>query len=407
MLSTFNFPLLTSSMSLFSKNESYLGVDIGAHGIKLVELKKTKNRSQLWTYGIAEQTLDIHLPEVKDKTPEELISDGKTTPFDNGMGEDAPKKKKKNDELPELSDPRINKYAKLLKELAREANVSTKLATASLPVSYVFHTVLNLPVVEDKKLEKVVRAEVEKFLPKPIDEMQIVHQKIPDKINPENPKEKKQNMSVLVTAAPKVLIQFYSNIFSKAGLQLQELETEAFALERSLVGIDRSTAMIVDIGSERTNFFIIDQGLPLVHRSISQGGMMINKIIAKELSVEMDIAEQIKKDLSNLKPGSDVLDTEIFKPILDSILKEIKYSFDMFLSQSGNEDKRPEKIIFTGGTSLLPFFVSEAKKQFNMRAFVGDPWARVVYQQGLKQVLDDIAPRMSVSIGLAMRNIIK
>ena len=35
-----------------------------------------------------------------------------------------------------------------------------------------------------------------------------------------------------------------------------------------------------------------------------------------------------------------------------------------------------------------------------MKVFVGDPWARVVYQQGLKGILNDLGPRMGVSIGL-------
>ena len=39
-------------MSLFRKKDSYVGVDIGANGMKLVELHKAKGRAQLWTYGI-------------------------------------------------------------------------------------------------------------------------------------------------------------------------------------------------------------------------------------------------------------------------------------------------------------------------------------------------------------------
>jgi Tfp pilus assembly PilM family ATPase len=52
------------SMSVFQKTEGYLGVDLGAGGIKMVELHKTKGRPQLWTYGIAHQALDIHLQQL-------------------------------------------------------------------------------------------------------------------------------------------------------------------------------------------------------------------------------------------------------------------------------------------------------------------------------------------------------
>ncbi len=376
-------------MGLFSNKESYLGVDIGANGIKLVELHTTKGRPQLWTYAMADSPLDIHIKSSPSKSPKELIDESKHRL--------TPSKK----EMPQgLDDPRIAKYAKILKGLLKEARVTTKKTTASLPVSYVFHAVLTLPEADDKELGRMVTAEVEKMLPRPIDEMQVVHQKIPQS---KSDKEKKY-IHVLVTAAPKDLVRFYTAIFQRAGLELQELETEAFAIERSLVGRDSATSMVVDIGAERTNFFIIDSSLPLVHRSINIGGNTFDKIIEQTLDIENSLVLQIKKDVSRIK---NKLNPEIFMPALEPIIKEIEYGFDLFLSQIGNEGKKPEKIILTGGSAVLPFIADEIKKNFDMKVFVGDPWARVVYQEGLKPVLDDIGPRMSVSIGLALRNIIK
>jgi len=161
--------------------------------------------------------------------------------------------------------------------------------------------------------------------------------------------------------------------------------------------------MVVDIGAERTNFFIIDKGLPITHRSVSEGGNTIDTILAKALGVEKDLASQIKTDLSKMQK----VPSEVFMPLIDIITKEIEYSFDLFLSQTGNEGKKPEKIVLTGGASVMPFFKEEIEKKFPLKVFVGDPWARTVYQDGLKQILDGLGPRMAVSIGLAMRNIVK
>ena len=380
-------------MSLFSKKEAYVGIDIGARGIKLVELHKTKSRPQLWTYGILDEELDIHLPKTGMKSPEEILAEDGSAFLNSKKG----KEKKSSKELPELEDPRIDKYAKLLKELVKSSKVTTNIATASLPVSYIFHAVLNLPKVEDKEIEAIVKTEVKKMSPRPIEEMQIVHQKIP------NEDEKAKTISILVTAVPKVLVQFYTLIFQKAGLQLQELETEAFALERSLIGRDKATSIVVDIGAERTNFFIIDKGLPITHRSVSEGGNAINMALAKALGVEIEIASQIKKDLSRMQKVPD----HVFMPLVDIITKEIAYSFDLFASQAGNEGKKPEKIILTGGVSVMPFFKEEIEKRFPLKVFVGDPWARTVYQDGMRKILDGLGPRMAVSIGLAMRNIVK
>jgi len=381
-------------MSLFSKTESYLGVDIGAHGIKLVELRRTKGRPQLWTYGIDDESLDIHLQADAEKTAADLVLE------DNPALTKQIKKKKENEPL-EFSDPRVDRYADLLKQLLKAAKVSTKRATASLPVSYIFHAIVTLPKVDDKEIEHMVMAELKKMLSRPIEEMQVVFQKIPES---ENDKQKKY-LRILVTAAPRALVKFYSSIFSRAGLELQELETEAFAIERSLVGRDNATSMVVDMGAERTNFFIIDQSLPLTHRSINIGGDLIDKILLANLGLEKkEQAQQVKHDLEHL---SGSLKAEIFEPVLEPIIKEIEYGFDLYLNQSGNVGKRPEKIVLTGGCAVIPFIKEHIAAKFPMKVFVGDPWARVVYQDGLKSTLAEVGPRMSVAIGLALRNIVK
>jgi type IV pilus assembly protein PilM len=383
-------------MSLFKKTESYLGVDIGSHGIKLVELKKAKGRPQLWTYGFTTNGVDIHLTSQDSsvgKSPEELLEE-------RGSIISSPKRENKSIIDVSKNDPRIDKYSEMLKELWKQANASTNIVTASLPVSYVFHSVVTLPQVDEKELSYHVNAKVKKMLPRPIEEMQVVHQVIP------NGDKNAKFIRVLVTAAPKKLISFYTNIFQKAGLQLAELETEAFSLERALVGRDKSTSMIVDIGAERTNFFIIDESVPVTHQSIRAGGKDVNHIIMKHLGIDENNASQIKKDIAKMSESETENFVKIFDRILNPIVKEIDYSFKLFLKQTGNQEKHPEKIILTGGSSVLPFVSKYISSKFDMKVFLGDPWARVVYQQGLKPILDDLGPRMSVSIGLALRNIV-
>lgn len=373
-------------MSLFgNKSESYIGVDIGAHGIKLVELRRAKSRPQLWTYGIAEERLDIH-PSGAEKPLDELLHD----PVPNATLKVAVKDN-------EFDEAKIEHYAELLKNLVKTARVSGRRAASSLPVSHVFHTIINLPKVPDKEIDALVAAEVTKVLSQPIDEVQIVHQQVPL-----SEALSKQYIRLLVTAAPKKMVSFYSGIFQKAGLELQELETEAFALARSLVGRDETLTMTVDIGAERTNFSLIDKGLPMTQRSLHLGGQILDRLIADRLGVSLTQAMHMKHDLATMSDTS--LSFEPFIRFLEPIAKEIQYHFDLYLSQSGNEGRRPEKIILTGGAALFPPISAYLKQQFPVRVFIGDPWARVIYQDGLKPILNDIAPRMAVSIGLALRH---
>ncbi len=283
--------------------------------------------------------------------------------------------------------------------LLKKARVTTNLATASLPVSHIFHTIVTLPKVDkESDIDKYINAELKKVLSRPIEEMQIVHQKIPNK------KDDKY-VRVLVTAVPKSLVAFYSAIFQKAGLELRELETEAFAIERSLVGKDTATMMVVDIGAERTNFFIIDGGLPMTHRSIQIGGKNLNAVLLQEMGVSDELVDDIKADIAGLDWKKK--DMSIFDVVLNPILKEVEYSFDLFLGQTGNEGKKPEKIVLTGGSCVFPPLKLRLEEKFDMRVFVGDPWARIVYQDELKPLLSTLGPRMAVSIGLALRNVVE
>jgi type IV pilus assembly protein PilM len=375
-------------MPLFQKTESFVGVDIGAHGMKVVELRKNKNRPQLWTYGAIDEALDIHATNVQDKAPDQLlgepISSATLPPPTESMDQTA----------------RIDHYAKLLKEVLKRAKVTSRMAVASLPVSYVFHTIITLPQLSEKEVLQHVEAKISKLLPRPASEMQVVHQTIPQT----EPEKQRKNMRVLVTAAPKEIIQFYTRIFERAGLHLAELETEAFALERSLVGRDTSTVLVVDMGAERTNFFIMDQGLPVTHRSIQIGGTLIDSLLADRLGVKRDVASDMKHDLAHVDP--QVIRDLLFAQVIEPMMKEVQYGFELYLRQTGNEMKRPEKIILTGGSALIPAIQAELSKTFPLKVFIGDPWARVVYQQGLKPVLDAYGPRMAVAIGLALRNIV-
>lgn len=390
----------------FNTTKSYLGVDIGAGGAKIVELKKEKNRPVLFTYGLTTENQNIHQLFVKkEKTVSELLIEdsvgGKQT-LKADRGE-----KDGDVEILALQEEQINKYVEVLKAVCHEAETVSKTAIVSLPVSAVFHAVVTLPLVDRRDFTNILNAEIKKLLPRPIDEMAIDYQ-----ILPSAPEARSQK--ILVNAVPRELVVFYTKIFQKSGLVLEALEPESVALQRALVGRDGSVILLIDMGAERTNFFIIDQTVPVTHHSIESGGIKMNKIMQNILGVEEMEIERMKHDLSvYLAPqGAGAMGdmnkfVELFMPVIDPIIKEIQYSFDLFLRQSGNEGKKPEKIILTGGAAMLPGLAGFISDKFKIKCYVGDPWARVVYQDGLKPVLNSIGSRMSVAIGLALRDIVK
>jgi type IV pilus assembly protein PilM len=367
-------------MGLFSKTESYLGIDIGAHGIKLVELHNVKGRPQLWTYGILDKKFGIHA------STETVIS---SASLDDSNMSGAQIGSVVFDEA------RVDDYASMLKELLKQSKVTTKRVTASLPVSFVFHSIVTLPIIEEKDRTPIIMAQVSKLVSQPANELQVIYQLLPSQ--EKNPKFQR----FLVTSAPKSIVAFYTAIFQKAGLELAELETGAFAVERSLVGKDVTTTMVVDMGAERTNFFIIDNGLPMTHRSIQIGGDIIETILQNAFGLE-DLTGQLMRDVARM-PANQI-PSEIFTRVLNPIIKEVEYNFDMYLQQTANEGKRPQKIVITGGAGMFPLIEKSLRETFDVKVFIGDPWARVVYPQSLRPTLAAIGPRMAASIGLALRH---
>ena len=382
-------------MFSFFQPQSYIGVDLGAGGVKLVELRKEKNRPVLFTYGLTAGRHDIHqLMAPAEKTARDLLGERQVEPE---VGADIKSQTR-------VDDLQVEKYAKLIREACHASGTVSKKAVVSLPVSAVFHAMVTLPRMEKKDFNTVLRAEVKKLLPRPLEEMALDYQILPDLGNTKDER-------VLINAVPKEMVSFYTRVFQKAGLILEALEPESTALVRSLVGKDGAVIMIIDVGAERTNFFIIDQSVPVTHHSIEAGGHKMDNILKNILDLDMTTTEQVKYDLSDyLGSGKNNITSEeflqIFTPIIDPILKEIEVSLDLYLRQSNNIGKRLEKVVLTGGAGLLPYLSTFIADKFKLKCYVGDPWARMVYQNGLKPILNKIGPRMSVAIGLALRSMV-
>lgn len=380
----------------FGKPQSYLGVDLGAGGVKLVELRNEKKRPVLFTYGFTRASNDIH--QLLFKQESSLPENTTFKPVD-ATAVAAP--------VVKVDQERIAEYAAMIKAVCKEAKTQSKVAVASLPVSSVFHAIVTLPIVKREEFDRILKAEIKKLLPYPLEEMVIDSQILP------SPPESR-NQRVLVNAVPRAIVVFYTKVFQQAGLTLDSLEPESIALARSLVGRDTATGVLVDIGAERTNFFIVDQAVPVTHHSIERGGDKMNAIVAAGLGIPVDYtSEQMKHDVfsyllahPNETPIGKAQFTEMFYSIIDPILKEIDYSLELYLRQTANLNKRPEKVVLTGGSAIMPFLAEAIAEKFKIKCFIGDPWGRVVYQDSLRPILQSVGPRMSVAIGLALRNMV-
>lgn len=354
-------------MGLFSSQDksSYIGLDIGYGGMKLVELRNEKGRARLVTYAY------VNMPS--ESLEKSILNDAAGS-------------------------------ADILKQMLAKARTTTKKVAAALPLSSVFSTVLSVPSIDEKEVKDLAFAQVKKLLPWPVEEA-AVDLKVIDKV--EKTEVAKASTRVLVSAAPKSLVSKYTEVFKLAGLEPVALETEGFAEIRSLIGKDKSTILLLDIGSLRTNVIVVEKGVPFVIRSIGTGGNAITQTIARTLGIPTDQAETMKRDIKSMQGFTPTGDLRpILTVLVKPILEEIRYSINMYQSQDQDTaNRRIEKIILTGGSSLLPRLAEFLTQELNINTYLGDPWARVVYPADLRPVLDELGPRYAVCIGCAMREV--
>lgn len=344
-------------MGILSSSPSYLGIDVGATSIKLVELQKEGGSPRLLTYGFSE---DIKFDQ-------------------NDWQKDA------------------RYVAKVLKRICNEAGVVGNNAVSALPTFSVFSSILNLSNVSKSEIASAVHWEAKKVIPLPLEEMILDWKKI------DEDDKNAEGVKVLLTGAPRTLVKKYIDIFKEAQINLLSLETETFSLIRSLLGNDKSTIMLLELGAGTTDVTIVDKGIPMFNRSIDVGGRSITKALSNFLNIGNDRAEQFKCDL-----GIDAINSQnetAIKVVTDAIspiVNEMKYAMNLFETKN---KKKTEKIVLSGGSSLLPNITEYLSKVLDVNVIIGDPWSRISYHKDMSPLLNEIGPRMSVAVGLAMREI--
>jgi len=343
---------------MFGKPKKYLGIDLGSTSIKLVELYKKGKIPTLSTYGYAERSSEDDL------------------------------------RLAEKQEEAVSRVASLLKKLCQSAGVSSFDVISALPNFSVFNSTIMIPVMKDKELREAIKWEAKKFIPLPLEEV-ILDWKIIEKVKV----DRTEKYRILLTVASKELVKKYVDVFKEAELRISALETEAFALARSLVGKDPQPVMIVDASAVSTDIIIVEKGIPVLNRSIDVGGVTLTRAIANSLGVDFKRADQFKRDvgMSGESKVPKLIET-LMKPVID----EINYSLNLYQSQT---KKNVEKIVLSGGSAYLPNFDKYLEKIINLKVFVGDPFSRIAYPLELKPALVEVAPRFAVAIGLALREL--
>lgn len=334
-----------------------LGIDIGSHTIKVIELAKDDSKVQM----IAAGSTATPPKALTSNIPADLQSVGAT-----------------------------------ISKLLHDIGAHSRNASVALPESQVFTRVIEIPQLTDRELASAIKWEAEQYVPLPLDQVNMDYSVLRT-----NKETGKNNMEVLLVASPKSLIEKYITILESAGLNPIGAETEIIAASRALVRTAQSvkTAMIVSLGAQTSDFAILNNGIIAFTRSISAGGEAISRALVQNLEFSKIQAEEYKRTYGVERDKLEGKILAAVKPIVDTIIGEIKRAINSYTEKY---KERVDVILLNGGTARLPGIVMHIAEETGVEVQLGNPWLGITKEQKF-DILNNEGPTFCVAVGLALR----
>ena len=345
---------------MFFGNKGVIGLDIGSASLKLAEIKSSRSGYQLKNIG------EAVLPP--DSIVKKVITNS-------------------------------DAVATTLSNLIRDLGIKNKNVVISISGHSVIIKKVTLPSMSKNELAESIPWELEQYLPQSVEDVNYDYQVLPGE-TPEG------NMDVLIVAAKKDVTNDYVSLVRSIGLNPVIVDVDVFALE-NMYEINyqdmNDVVALVNMGASVTNINILKDGISIFTRDITTGGSQFTEWIMKEQNVGFEEAEQAKQSLS-----SDEIPFElerITNDYIDLITGEVKRTLDFFGSNFSQE--RISKIILSGGSSKVPNTPETLSDISDIDVELANPFKNISVSdvEFDPNYITDIAPKMGVVIGLALRSI--
>ena len=351
-------------LKFFGDDKSVLGIDIGASSLKLLQLRREKERALLETYG----ELSTGLYQTQESGRAFLLQEEQIT--------------------------------EMLKDLKKEAGAKASEGVVGIPLRYSFITLIELPEMSDGELEESIPYEARRYIPLPRSEVVLEWWKIP--FSEEERRKKKGKMSILLAASKKDVVERYKSALEGAGVKFKGFEIEIFSLARAVIGRFRMPVILLDIGALSVKIGVVDRSSIRMAYSIERGSQAFTLALSQAMGVNFERAEEMKKKIG-ISPSPEAEGIRrIITPLLDHIFDEVEKLRSLYFKRN---QKTIEKVILSGGGSLMPGLVEYAVKRFGIEVLAAAPFDTLEYPTFLQPMIRKIAPSFGIASGLALRGL--
>ncbi|WP_017304470.1 type IV pilus assembly protein PilM [Spirulina subsalsa] len=361
--------------NLFGKKTKGIGIEVAPERINIVQLRKQGQNYKLETYLTRE-------------VPEGI--------FEEGQIVDSPA------------------LAELIQELLTENNIKAKKVATSVPMREAIIRIIPIPAeLDDQELrDMVLNHEAGLYLPYPREEVDLDYQKL-GFFEDEDGIEKVQ---VLLVATRREVTDAYLDTFQQAGLEVDVLEINSFALIRTIREQLRQfgpqeAAVLVDIEFESTEIAIVVDGVPQFSRTVPIGTFQLQSALSRAMNLPtkrdtemlqgMTIpntpVDGLRTGATGINPGMAAL-----LRVLGELADELRRSIDFYLNQSGELEVAQLLLAGPGGGigQLDEFFTN----RLSLPTAQIDPVASLSLEMD-EEIPAVVRPSLGIALGLGLREL--
>ena len=344
-------------MGLFGRKKTTIGLDIGSGLVKVAVVDHSKSSPELVKVAITPLLADA-------------IVEG------------------------EVMDPGIVSDA--ISAALRAAGVKQKEVVTAVGGRDVIIKKIQIERVKEAEARNLMRWEAEQHVPFDMESVELDFQILdPDGTTPE--------MSVLLVAAKRELVESKIRLLTDAGLTPMVVDVDAFALHNAFE-INHPDAMsgvvaLVNIGHEVTNINILEDGVPILTRDLTVGTRRFREDLQRERGLAVDEADKLIQGYDR----SAHLDA-----IIESRGEEIAVGLERaaaFLASSSRSGSQLRSAFTCGGGSRIPGLSEALATRLRLTVQQANPLNNLRVRDGALEslVTDEVAPLLMLPIGLALR----
>jgi type IV pilus assembly protein PilM len=340
---------------------SIVGVDIGAHSIKVCEISGAPGKIKVDRYGIFVLSEAVLIEDEVQK-PSEIIEG--------------------------------------ISEAFNRSGITSKMICLGLFGPNTMTKRLSVPEGTKEEIEDQILWEAEQYITFGADDSQVSFDILGD--------NEGGGKDALVAAAKTDVVENFVNLMKEAKLTTKVVDLNILALsnifEECVKGdLEEHSqgTLVIDFGAQSTKILVYKRGGPIFTKEISVGGGLITEEIQRQMGVSYEEAEDLKTSVDNR--GN--LPQEIMNIIslqLEQQIAEVRKNVNFYVTQGSAE--KVNHCFITGGSSLLPGLIEKLSTSLSLEVQRLDILSAIkIDDKRVGENLEQFAAISPIVIGLAMR----